>query len=40
MFRDNVLISAMHTRLFIGMLWRLPLLLRRRLWRRPRGARA
>ncbi|MDR7332784.1 glycosyltransferase family 2 protein [Roseateles asaccharophilus] len=28
--RDNVLISAMHTRLFFGMLWRSPLL----LWRK------
>lgn len=28
--RDNVLISAMHTRLFLGMLWRAPLL----LWRK------
>ena len=28
--RDNVLISAMHTRLFLGMLWRSPLL----LWRK------
>ncbi|MBB3194237.1 glycosyltransferase family 2 protein [Roseateles terrae] len=28
--RDNVLISAMHTRLFFGMLWRAP----RLLWRR------
>lgn len=29
-WRDNVLISAMHTRLFFGMLWRSPLL----LWRK------
>jgi glycosyltransferase involved in cell wall biosynthesis len=29
-WRDNLLISAMHTRLFFGMLWRAPLL----LWRR------
>ena len=29
-WRDNVLISAMHTRLFFGMLWRAPLL----LWRK------
>lgn len=29
-WRDNVLISAMHTRLFFGMLWRAPVL----LWRR------
>ncbi|SEF60124.1 Glycosyltransferase involved in cell wall bisynthesis [Marinobacterium lutimaris] len=31
LFRDNVLISAMHARLFFGMLWRLPRLLGRRL---------
>jgi glycosyltransferase involved in cell wall biosynthesis len=31
MFRDNVLISYMHARLFFGMLWRLPMLLARRL---------
>lgn len=30
MWRDNVLISAMHARLFLGMLWRAPLL----LWRK------
>lgn len=29
--RDNLLISWMHTRLFFGMLWRLPLLLWRKL---------
>ncbi|NCT82764.1 MAG: glycosyltransferase family 2 protein [Comamonadaceae bacterium] len=29
--RDNLLISAMHTRLFFGMLWRAPLLLWRKL---------
>lgn len=29
--RDNVLISAMHARLFFGMLWRAPLLLWRKL---------
>lgn len=29
-WRDNLLISAMHTRLFFGMLWRAPLL----LWRK------
>jgi hypothetical protein len=29
-WRDNVLISAMHTRLFFGMLWRLPRLLARK----------
>lgn len=31
MLKDNVHISAMHTRLFFGMLWRLPRLLGRRL---------
>jgi len=31
LWRDNVLISFMHTRLFFGMLFRLPLLLRRKL---------
>ena len=31
MFRDNVLISYMHARLFFGMLVRLPMLLARRL---------
>jgi glycosyltransferase involved in cell wall biosynthesis len=31
MWRDNVRISWMHTRLFFGMLWRAPLLLVRRL---------
>lgn len=30
MFADNVRITAMHTRLVLGMLWRLPLILRRR----------
>jgi glycosyltransferase involved in cell wall biosynthesis len=30
-WRDNVLITAMHTRLFFGMLWRSPLLLWRKL---------
>jgi len=30
-WRDNVLISAMHTRLFFGMLWRSPILLARKL---------
>ena len=30
-WRDNVLISAMHTRLFFGMLWRAPRLLLRKL---------
>ncbi len=37
-FRDNVLISAMHARMFFGMLWRLPVLLARRATRRPRKA--
>lgn len=32
-FADNVLISKMHARLFFGMLWRLPIL----LWRRVAG---
>jgi glycosyltransferase involved in cell wall biosynthesis len=31
MWRDNVRISWMHTRLFFGMLWRAPRLLRRRI---------
>lgn len=31
MVRDNALISYMHARLFFGMLWRLPMLLGRRL---------
>jgi len=30
-WKDNVLISAMHTRLFFGMLWRAPMLLLRKL---------
>jgi glycosyltransferase involved in cell wall biosynthesis len=34
MLRDNVYISAAHTRLFFGMLWRLPMLLGRRVARR------
>ena len=34
-WRDNVRISRMHTRLFFGMLWRAP----RLLWRRLRGQR-
>lgn len=38
LFRDNVLISAMHTRMFFGMLVRLPVLLGRKLTRRPRKA--
>jgi hypothetical protein len=33
-WRDNVRISRMHTRLFFGMLWRAP----RLLWRRIAGA--
>jgi glycosyltransferase involved in cell wall biosynthesis len=33
LFRDNVLISAMHTKLFFGMLFQLPTLLRRRVSR-------
>lgn len=33
MWRDNVLISAMHARLFLGMLWRSPLLLWRKMVR-------
>lgn len=33
LWRDNVLISAMHAKLFVGMLLRLPLLLRRRVRR-------
>lgn len=31
LIRDNVLISRMHARLFLGMLWRLPYLLARKL---------
>jgi hypothetical protein len=31
MWRDNVRISWMHTRLFFGMLWRLPALLTRNI---------
>jgi len=31
MWRDNVRISWMHTRLFFGMLWRLPVLLTRNI---------
>jgi glycosyltransferase involved in cell wall biosynthesis len=39
MFRDNVFISCMHARLLFGMLWRMPLILGRRLLRRmPRAA--
>jgi glycosyltransferase involved in cell wall biosynthesis len=38
LFRDNVLISAMHARMFFGMLWRLPVLLARKLARRPNKA--
>ena len=33
LWRDNVLISAMHARLFFGMLWRLPRLLARKVSR-------
>jgi glycosyltransferase involved in cell wall biosynthesis len=33
LWKDNVLISAMHTRLFFGMLWRLP----RLLWQKMHG---
>lgn len=33
LWRDNVLISAMHARLFLGMLWRSPLLLWRKVAR-------
>jgi len=39
MLEDNVFISRMHTRLFFGMLWRLPALLGRRLMHRgPKAA--
>lgn len=31
--RDNILLTGMHTRLFVGFLLRLPLLLARRTWR-------
>jgi glycosyltransferase involved in cell wall biosynthesis len=34
LWRDNLRISAMHTRLFFGMLWRLPRLLARKAGRR------
>jgi hypothetical protein len=34
MLKDNVFISRMHTRLFFGMLWRLPRLLARRFAQR------
>lgn len=39
LWRDNVLISAMHARLFFGMLWRLPSLLNKRFFSgfTPRG---
>ncbi len=33
LLQDNVLISAMHARLFFGMLWRMPMLLGRRMMR-------
>ena len=36
LWRDNARISAMHTRLFFGMLWRIPRLLMRRMRRRMR----
>ena len=38
MLEDNVYISRMHTRLFFGMLWRLPALLSRRIFHRGSGA--
>lgn len=38
-WRDNVQISAAHARLFLGMLWRAPLLLLRNLARGPSGDR-
>jgi glycosyltransferase involved in cell wall biosynthesis len=38
MLEDNVYISRMHTRLFFGMLWRMPSLLARRLFHRSRAA--
>jgi hypothetical protein len=34
LFKDNALISAMHTRLFFGMLWRLPRLVWAKVFRR------
>ena len=37
LWRDNLLISRLHTRLFLGMLWRLPLLLWRRAHRLDRS---
>jgi glycosyltransferase involved in cell wall biosynthesis len=37
MLKDNVFISWMHSRLFFGMLWRLPHILGRRLLRRAPG---
>ena len=37
--RDNILISAMHTRLFFGMLWRCPRLLGRNWRKKTDGAR-
>ena len=33
MLKDNAYISLMHTRLFFGMLWRMPMLLGRRVTR-------
>jgi glycosyltransferase involved in cell wall biosynthesis len=38
MFRDNVFISLMHARLLLGMLWRSPIILGRRLIRKLRAA--
>ena len=38
MLKDNVFITRMHTRLFFGMLWRLPALLARRLTHRAKAA--
>lgn len=38
--KDNILITGMHVRLLFGMLWRLPVLLFRRLSRRAPGAAA
>lgn len=40
MLKDNVFISLMHARLFLGMLWRLPLILGRRLARKTSRAAA
>jgi len=38
LWRDNLLLSWMHTRLFFGMLWRAPRLLRRRMNSKPKAA--